>query len=766
MASAQERIVDEEEFFETKVRPLLSGQCVECHGPDLASGGLRLDSRDAILRGGESGPALIPGNAEESLLVRALRHDEQESLRMPPDGPLDHQAIEDLRHWISLGANWPAAVTGPLVSNRKHWAFSPLQRVPPPEDPTGWSVGPVDRFIADRRRQQGLQTVGQADKRTLLRRAYYDLIGLPPTPEQVRVFLADDRPGAFAELVEELLASPRYGERWGRHWLDLVRYADTAGDDSDYPIPQAYLYRDYVIDAFNNDVPYDRFLHEQLAGDILAREASGDEHDRLVIATGFIAQAKRIGTRELEGMHLIIEDTLATTSSVILGLSLRCARCHDHKYDPLSQTDYYALYGFFASIQYPFPGSEEVRRQTHFAPLLPHDQVARLQAEHDSKLAQLRSEIQQIEARSDPDSSLDDRKQSLADLEKKGPLEGIPTAYAVRELTPVDVRLQQDGNPRREGEIVRRGVPRVLDADGLEIPSDASGRLELARWMTEKASFLTARVMVNRVWQHHFGKPLVATPSDFGFRGATPTHPELLDWLATEFIDSGWSIKSLHRKIMLSSTYQLASTHDEALEERDSGNAWYWRFDRGRLDAEALRDTILALSGTLDSARPGPHPFPEPSKWRFTAHHQFNQIAYPSDHRSVYLMVQRLHAHPYLKLFDGPDASLSTAVRDNSTVPLQALYLLNNEMIHRAAERFAEDLLACYSHPTERLQGVFLRALARPPDDGEHARGMVFLQQYEEVLRREGVEPDRWELESWSGLVRTLLASNELIFVD
>jgi hypothetical protein len=285
------------------------------------------------------------------------------------------------------------------------------------------------------------------------------------------------------EAVDELLASPHYGERWGRYWLDLVRYADTAGDNSDYPIPQAYLYRDYVIDAFNADLPYDRFLHEQLAGDILAREAPEEDYERLVIATGFIAQAKRMGTRELEDMHIIIEDTLATVGPAILGLSLRCARCHDHKFDPLTQEDYYALYGFFASTQYPFPGAEEVRKQTHFAPLIHPD--------------------------------------AMRELEKES-RDTIPTAYAVSELEPIDAKIQIAGNPRDLGDRVPRGVPRILDADGLPIPESTSGRLELARWLTTEADYLTARVMANRLWQFHFGKPLSPTPSDFGYRGSPP----------------------------------------------------------------------------------------------------------------------------------------------------------------------------------------------------------------------------------------------------
>ena len=716
----------DENFFETRIRPVLAGVCSQCHGSKVASGKLRLDSREAILQGGEHGPAVIPGDVEGSLLIRAIRWDENEPIQMPPKKPLADEVVADLTAWIASGAKWPARTTAPLASPKNHWAFAPIENVPVPDDSTGWGRDPIDCFIAVARHQQGLPPNAAAEKQVLLRRAYYDLIGLPPTAEQIQAFLSDERPEAFAKVVDQLLASPQYGERWGRYWLDLVRYADTAGDNSDYPIPQAHLYRDYIIDAFNADVPYDRFLHEQLAGDLLAREAPSEDYNRLIIATGFIAQAKRMGTRELEDMHIIIEDTLATVGPAILGLSLRCARCHDHKFEPLTQRDYYALYGIFASTQYPFPGAEEVHKQTHFVPLVHPNQTPK-QEKNDSLVA---------------------------------------TAYAVSELEPVDARIHKGGNPRDLGEVVPRGMPRILDADGLSIPKGTSGRLELARWLTSKADFLTARVMANRIWQYHFGKPLVATPSDFGYRGTPPTHPQLLDWLARDFIASEWSIKAMHRKIMLSQTYQMSSEHNATGVRQDTGNAWYWRFDRRRLDAEALRDTLLVLGGSLDLRRPGPHPFPEPSTWKFSAHRQFNQASYPSDRRSVYLMVQRLHAHPYLSLFNGADPNLSMAMRDNSTLPLQGLYLFNNELVHQQAAALARRLEAEGSDPPSRLQRAFLIVFARPPSAAERTQALAFLEQYEQILEAEGVAANCRQQEAWSALARTLMASNELMYVD
>ncbi len=734
--------VDSEEFFERQVRPVLAGTCVKCHGAVKASGGLRLDSREAILKGGESGPAVVPGDPKHSLLIRAIGH-EDESLEMPPGKLLPESSRADLAAWVASGAKWPKPATPGrtrTIDGQKHWAFEPLLNVAPPEDTTGWAEGPVDRFIATRLRAHGLHPVGQAGKRTLIRRAFFDLIGLPPDPERIEAFVDDDRPDAYERLVDELLASPQYGERWGRYWLDLARYADTAGDNSDYPIPEAYLYRDYVIDAFNADVPYDRFLHEQLAGDILAAQGSPADYARQVIATGFVAQAKRFGTHKLEDIHQIIEDTLNTTGQVVLGLSLRCARCHDHKYDPITSRDYYALYGFFASTKYPFAGSEEERKPSEFAPIIPPSEIKDWESKHAEPAAR----------------------------SKKAPAKpALPIAYAVREGKPTDAKLQKGGNPHQLGAVVPRGVPACLDpSPSLSIPGESSGRLQLARWLTEgPPRALTARVMVNRIWQHHFGKPIVATPSDFGLRGTPPTHPELLDRLARDFIASGWSVKAMHRTIMFSKTYRLAAEVDRSDAELDTGNAWYWRFDRRPLDAEALRDTLLDLAGGLDRSRPGPHQFPAADQWRFTAHNQFKAV-YPSDHRSVYLMVQRLHPHPYLALFNGPDTSQSTAVRDDAFLPLQALFLLNSPFVHQQAGRFARSLIDRQSDPIARLRLAYLRAYGRPPSREEADHAAAYLWRYEQLLADEGVPADRRVLDSWSSLARTILASNEFLYVD
>jgi hypothetical protein len=812
---------ESEAFFELKVRPILAGTCVKCHGAAKSSGGLRLDSRDAMLKGGESGPAVVPGDPQNSLMLRAIRHENTE-LEMPPGELLPEAVRADLTEWVAAGAKWPqASAAGGSISGLRHWAFEPLSDVAPPHDPTGWATRPVDRFIAAGLRERGLRPGAPASKRTLIRRAYFDLIGLPPHPARVESFLADDRPDAYEHLVDRLLASPQYGERWGRYWLDLARYADTAGDNSDYPIPEARLYRDYVIDAFNAGMPYDQFLQEQLAGDILAGSGPAEDLAHRVIATGFIAQAKRFGTRKLEDIHQIIEDTLNTTGQVVLGLSLRCARCHDHKYDPITSRDYYGLYGFFASTNYPFAGGEEEPRPSGFAPLVPRAlvqaqvdkhgrDISRMKAdftriEHQSGEARLVAELMQritaaegganakapstgsgscgpdadsmrvveelktrlAAARKELAAKLKPLGDELKRRERESPLVGLPLAYAVGDGRPTDARIQKGGNPRDLGPVVPRSVPKCLDQEAaLAIPKDGSGRLELARWLTNgPPSALTARVMINRIWQHHFGKPIVATPSDFGLRGAPPTHPELLEWLAREFVRSGWSLKAMHRTIMLSSTYRLSSEIDPASALADTGNTRYWRFDRRPLDAEAVRDSLLLLGGKLDQARPGAHPFPPAPSWRFTAHHQF-KASYESNHRSVYLMVQRLHPHPYLALFNGPDTSMSTAVRDDSSVSIQALFLLNSPLVHDQAAGFARSLVVAEPDPAARVRLAYLKAYARPPSPAEASRVLAYVRSYEQVLAAEGVTAVNRPVESWSSVARSLLASNEFMFVD
>jgi hypothetical protein len=766
--------LDAETLFEAKIRPVLAGTCFRCHGGEKVSGHLRVDNRAALLKGGDSGPAIVPGDPEKSLLIQAIQH-RHEKLRMPPDKRLANDVVADFVAWVRQGAPWPqveGASKQPFVAQR-HWAFQPVQLVEPPPDPTGWAAQPIDRFVMAKLRQHGLKPARPADRRTLLRRLSFDLIGLPPTPEETARFLADDSPDAYGRVVERLLASPLYGERWGRHWMDVVHYADTAGDNADYPIPEVHLYRDYLIEAFNADKPYDRFVQEQLAGDLLARSGPRERYAEQVIATGFLALTRRYATAPYELWHLSLEDAIATTGSAFLGLTLRCARCHDHKFDPLTQEDYYALYSIFAATTFPYTGSEEFasmnKPREHFVPLVPPEQAApRLEA-HRKKLAQLQEEIHLLEQpSSSPEAKtrLKGLQSTLRQLQRSGLPPDVPVAYAVSDGKPVPIHLQRQGNPETPGPLVARGVPKFLaDSQVSHFPAAGSGRLEFARWLTRPEHPLTARVLVNRLWQHHFGEGIVRTPSNFGLRGEAPSHPELLDWLASEFTRSGWSIKAMHRVILRSKTYQMASVHDAANAAADPANRWRWRQDRRRLDAEAIRDTMLFVSGHLDTRRPGAHPFPPIAQWGWTQHNPFKDV-YPSRHRSVYLMTQRLQRHPFLALFDGPDTNHSTERRSSSTVPLQALYLMNNPFVREQAEGLARRLMAVSMDPARRIEEATERAWGRPPTPDEIAKGCHYVERYRQELVRSGAPADRVELEAWTSFARVLLCANEFVYVE
>ncbi len=623
-----------------------------------------------------------------------------------------------------------AASLAPLAaqdSQSKHWAFQPVAHVEPPQvDHPDWAQNPIDQFIYAELKARGLQPAGLADKRTLIRRATFDLIGLPPTPEEVQAFLEDESPEAFARVVERLLASRHYGERWGRHWLDLARYSDTAGDSSDYPIPQAYLYRNYVIDAFNRDMPYDQFLREQIAGDKLAQLEPDDRYAEKIIATGFIALSRRFGGVTKGQPHLIIEDTIDTLGRATMAMTLRCARCHDHMTDPITTRDYYALYGIFESTRYPHPGAEHGKEPFDFVPLVPPDQMPADEAEA-----------------------------------KK-----VPLAYAVIDAEPRDARIHLRGEPHQKGQRVKRGVPAVLrGAEPIDI-TNGSGRLELANWLTRPDHPLTSRVMVNRIWQYHFGKGIVKSSSNFGVNGDKPTHPQLLDYLARRFVEEGWSIKAMHRLIMLSRTYQLASNDRQAWSANhgiDGDNNYYWKFDRRRLDAESLRDAMLAVSGTLDPEPGGPHPFPPQEKWNYTQHKQFSDD-YPTNKRSVYQLVRRLRKDTFSELFDGPDPNASTECRRVSTVPMQALFLMNSPWVAAQSQAFAKRMLMAEPDDAARVRLAMQLAWTHDPTNEEIADSLNYLAEYRKALQKAG--EDNVDQKAWTSFCRVLLASNAFVYVD
>jgi Protein of unknown function (DUF1553)/Protein of unknown function (DUF1549)/Planctomycete cytochrome C len=833
---------DAETFFELKIRPVLAGVCFKCHGDRKASQGLRTDSRDALLHGGDSGPAIVPGHPEESLLIQAIGYAHAD-IHMPPDKRLPEPVVAEFNYWIKQGAPWPTSTTRNLFQSQRHWAFEPVRKVEPPADPSGWADNPIDRFISAKWRELGLRPVRPAEPAALFRRVYFDLIGLPPSPEQMNAFRCDPSAEPWGRVVECLLASPRYGERWGRHWLDVARYADTAGDNADYPVPEARLYRDYVIASFNGDKRYDDFVQEQLAGDLLARDGPRERYAERVIATGFLALSRRYATGPYELWPLTLEDTIETTGRAFLGLTLRCARCHDHKFDPVTQKDYYALYGIFASTQFPWAGAEELQskqmNRQHFVPLLPPNEGApRLEA-HKREIDRLDQEIERATKNKDQKElqRLNKRRRNLL---KPGLPADLPGAYAVQEGAPVDAYVHLRGDEGQHGPTATRDVPEFLrhmghrgqvwgaspltptlspkgrgsafgplslgrrsafaphsppgkgtaftphsppgrgdggegrvpephnaasDDHHLKIPPGASGRLQLAHWLTRTDNPLTARVIVNRIWQHHFGKGLVTTPSNFGVRGEAPTHPELLDWMTARFIESGWSIKSMHRLILSSKTYQLASVHDEHNAAKDPSNRWYWRFDRQRLDAESIRDALLAAGGNLELGTPPPHPFPPIHEWAWTQHQPFKEI-YPSSHRSVYLMTQRFQRHPFLALFDGADTNTSTEERRQSTVPLQALFFLNNAFVAQQAEGFARRLIASSADARRRIELAHELAWCRSALPSEQKIGARYVRDCKDALSRTGVSAEQSELAAWTSYARVLLSANEFVYID
>ncbi len=699
----------DDRHFESKIRPVLAQTCFRCHGGEKTAGGLRVDSRTALLKGGDSGPAIVPGMAERSLLLQAIRH-EGDGPHMPPKKRLPPTVIADFASWIQTGARWPDKPVNfkfPSEASRRHWAFQPIKL---PTVPEGDAPSPIDRFLAAKRRAQGILPVAPADQLTLLRRATFDLTGLPPTPEEMNAFRADREPGAFARVVDRLLASPHYGERWGRHWLDVVRYADTAGETADYPVPDAWRYRNYVLESFNRDKPYNQFLREQIAGDILASQfpanAPPSRRAELVTATGYISIARRFGFDVLKDQNLTIDDTLDTLGKSVLGLAIGCARCHDHKYDPITAADYYALYGIFDSTRYPFPGCEKEKRPRDLVALFPS-------------------------------------------------IKSSDHAYAVAEGRPHNVRLHKRGDPDTPGAEVPRRFLQVLG--GQIVPSGAgSGRLQLAGWLTDAKNPLTARVMVNRIWQGHFGVGLVKTPNDFGTRGEPPTHPELLDYLAARFIDSGWSVKAMHRLIMLSDAYQRGSGNDTGNAQADPDNALLWRFPRRRLSAEEIRDAMLAVSGDLDPSPGGPHPFPDVKTWGFTQHAPFAAV-YDHKRRSVYLMTQRIKRHPFLALFDGADTSSSTGVRYTTTVPTQALFFLNDPFVHARSASLAVRLLKM-PDDRARLDRAARLLYSRSPTSRESETAARFLAKYAAEKTNAAT--------AWAAWLRVMLCSNEFIYVD
>jgi len=755
---APQMSADDLQFFESEVRPLLTDHCYECHAGEsrILRGGLRLDHRAGWLRGGDSGPAIVPGDPQNSLLMQAVRY---ESMEMPPAGRLSEQQTAVLGEWIRRGAPDPRLEAPPAKlqpvdwdAARKHWAFQPIPDAEPPaeSDPL-WSKNPIDRFVRARLRQAGMEPAVAADRRTLIRRATFDLTGLPPTPEETAAFIADPAEDAFDRVVDRLLSSPAYGERWGRHWLDLVRYATTNGADENHGLPEAWRYRDWVIRSLNVDLPMDQFIVQQLAGDLLPvpedEQAAGD----LLTATGLLVLGpKMLAEQDKEKMLIdIADEQVDTISRTMLGLTLSCARCHDHKFDPLSARDYYALAGIFYSTR-TMQNRDFVSKWMERP--LPSREVTERRRQQQQRIDAVKSELEQLKVAGQKELATA-RQAELEKLQKELPQYAMVMAAEEGERCNLPVHLR--GNHLKPGpDLVPRGMPSILTevAPADSISGDESGRLQLARWLVSPQQPLTARVMVNRLWMWHFGRPLMRSPSNWGLQAEAPSHPELLDWLARELMRRGWSLKSMHRLVLSSRTWQMSSVQRADYQELDPENRLLWRQNRRRLEAEEVRDAVLLTGGGLDRTSGG----------------MAGSVDAPR--RAIYLPIDRAALYEMFSTFDYVETAGHIEQRPATTVPNQALFLLNSSLVHEQSRRLAEgqgaaDVGFPGATAEELCSRLFDVIYGRPASMAERAETMTFLQQLDSALSGVADERER-RLQCWATLCRTLLAGNQFLFVD
>jgi hypothetical protein len=752
-------------FFESRVRPLLIERCVQCHGPLKQKGGLRLDSTEAVQKGGSSGrPLFAHGTPNVGLLLLAVKHAEGVE-SMPPNGKLKDAEIATLEAWVKRGAPFPATKKPTVDESARHWAFQPVgsPAVPAVMD-AAWPQSDLDRFVLAKLEAAGLKPNAQADRRTLLRRATFDLVGLPPTPAEVEAFISDKSDGAFEKVVDRLLASPAFGERWGRHWLDVARYADSNGLDENIAHGNAWRYRDYVIQAFNDDKKYDQFLLEQVAGDLLPTASLAERNDRL-IATGFLSLGPKVLAEpdEKKMEFDVVDEQVDTLCRTVMGLTLGCARCHDHKFDPIPQEDYYGLAGVFVSTK-TMENFTKIARW-HENPLADADTAAK-KADFDSKVVQLKDRIKELTGKKDDASKAEMKKLAaeLAAFEKPGP--DLPSAMGVTEGKTTDVAIMRRGNHLAPGSIVARRFPVVLaGVKQTPLPRDRSGRLELAKWLADAKHPLTARVMANRVWRWHFGKGIVRSVDNFGLLGEKPTHPELLDWLAAGLVTDAWSLKQFHRRLMLSSTYQMSSRADSRSVVADPDNRLLWRMNPRRLEAETIRDSLLAVAGLLDRKAGGPAITHVKNREFLFDHTSIDKTSYSSVRRSIYLPVIRNNLYDVFRLFDAPDAAVANGDRAATTVPTQALFFMNSDLASHAADALARRLLASPGSTDERIRLLFALAFGRPPDETEVSRVRKGIAAFEAEFAAETDAGKRTQM-AWAVACQAALASNEFIHIQ
>lgn len=833
---AQEKSPEKLAFFEAKIRPVLVQHCYSCHSEKegVAEGELVLDTRDGIRRGGSSGPAVVPGDVRKSLLMTAISY-EKKDFAMPPEsegGKLPDEVIADFRKWISEGAVDPREGKAKVVSRyddptiKNWWSFQPIKNhpVPTPKN-SNWSEKPIDRFVLAQLEKQGIHPVIDAEPGVLYRRLSYDLLGLPPDGYAQQRFVEAwnngvDREKLLAQVVDQMLDSPQFGEKWGRHWLDVARYAESAGKDVNVAYPHAWRYRDYVIDVFNKDKPFNEFLEEQIAGDLIQAENPQDRAEQ-TIATGFLA----IGTKSINEMKArqfvvdIADEQIDSVTQAFVGLTVACARCHDHKFDPITQKDYTALAGIFLSTdtRYGTGGGVQGRNAGKLLEL-PEEAQVTLSKKSLSRddVAALKKRLEELTA---------ERQQAIAD--RAGNRQGGNNLDLVRitsQMAQIEVELaavNADGTPkslamgvtekpiqaptpggmfagRRNGgagggpmarrftgfeqigdsplllrgdidspsEKVARGVTGLLDTNAQSVPPTSSGRLELARALTDKSNPFTSRVIVNRIWHWLFGQGIVTSVDNFGTTGSEPSHPELLDYLAIQFVENGWSIKKAVREIVLTRTYRLASTYEESAYQADPENKYLWRHTPRRLEAEEIRDSIMFASGSLKFERPiatliGNSPDGQIGGER-RANISEDQLA-SSDHsyRSIYLPLARNVLPEILAAFDMPDASAVDGTRETTNVPSQALFMMNSEFVADHAGKLADRVLS--NHPgnkatdklDERMNDLYLATYGRPPTKIEEGAAR-------KLLVRSPTDAKK----GWTSIARAVLSSAEFRMVD
>jgi mono/diheme cytochrome c family protein len=800
-------------FFADEIKPILESNCLKCHGGEKIKGGLQLTSHEALLKGGDTGPAITLEQPVQSLILKAIGYEDGD-LQMPPKQKLAAADVAQLTKWVQMGAPMtPITLSRSTVSaaepvkrivpqvnaeTMKFWSFQPVKRAAiPVVKHADWVKSPIDAFVLAKLEANQLSPAPRASKNVLLRRVYYDLIGLPPTPAQVQAFLEDESPNAFEKVVDRLLASPRYGEKWARHWLDVVRFAETNSFERDGIKPNAWRFRDYVIDSFNADKPYDQFVKEQIAGDELDHVTSDS-----IIATGYY----RLGIWDDEPADRMqarmdeFDDIVTTTGQAFLGLTVNCARCHDHKLDPIPQKDYYRMVSFFQGIR-PYSNGESILTE-----IAPDDQLKAVQQESKAnrqRVADLRHEIAEIEAPiiqklPEKEKSLPPRRpqrqavigplvlkaigedpfrhyaslvEELKELEGRKP--SVPLALSVKEQgpTPEPTFVMMRGNAHVPGEQVEPAFLSILNPPKAIIPTPdpaaqtSHRRRVLAEWLASDRNPLVARVMVNRIFQHHFGRGIVRSPNDFGSLGERPTHPELLDWLASEFVAKGWKLKTMHRMIVLSNTYQMASTADAKALAKDPQNDLLWRFDMRRLEAEEVRDSILAVDGRLNLTMGGPGVYPKIPQEVLAGQSRPGEGWGQSDpaaeaRRSIYIHQKRSLVVPIIASLDMADNDTTCPARFTTTQSTQALGMLNSAFTNEEAAVFATRLRKEAGEKLEDQVALAIRlTLCREPTKADIDRGVRFATGLERDLH---VAPEI-ALNQFCLLVLNL---NEFVYLD